>query len=315
MANVVAASGRMRHGDAGDGGTERGMELRVLRYFLAAAEEGSVTGGAELLRISQPTMSRQLQQLERELGVTLFERGQRSITLTPEGMLLRDRARALVELADKTISDVSNRSAGELDGEIAICCGELRGVDWIAERMAVFRARHPRVRFALFSATADVMQERLEQGLSDVAVMGGAIDAERFGFLNLPQADRWGVMMRDDDPLSGLDGITPDDLGGREVLMQYRPQVRGMLDNWFGGVRDEITVSGTYNLPLNAAIAVRHGLGVALCIDVGQVGEGLRFVPLTPHLDVPSVVVWKRNRTLNPSAAAFVEFLRSGGSI
>ncbi|MBT1162390.1 LysR family transcriptional regulator [Bifidobacterium sp. SO1] len=289
------------------------MELRVLRYFLAVAEEGSITGGAELLRISQPTMSRQLQQLERELGVTLFERGQRSVALTPEGMLLRDRARALVELADKTVNDVTNRSAEELNGEIAVCCGELRGVDWLADRMVAFRARHPHVRFALFSATADVMQERLEQGLSDVAVMGGSIDAERFDFLHLPHQDRWGVMMRDGDPLAGRGEIAPVDLRGREVLMQYRPQVRGMLDSWLGGVRDEIIVAGTYNLPLNAATAVRHGLGIALCIDVGQVGDGLRFVPLTPRLDVPSAVVWKRGRTLNPSAAAFVGSLRDAG--
>lgn len=290
------------------------MELRVLRCFLAVAEEGSITGGAELLRISQPTMSRQLQQLERELGVTLFERGQRSITLTPEGMLLRDRARALIELADKTVNDVTNRSTEDLDGEIAICCGELRGVDWLAERMVAFRARHPRVRFALFSATADVMQERLEQGLSDVAVIGGSIDAERFDFLHLPQSDRWGVMMRDDDALADRNEIMPVDLTGRDVLMQYRPQVRGMLDNWLGGVRDDITVAGTYNLPLNAATAVRHGLGIALCIDVGQIGDGLRFVPLTPRLDVPSAVVWRRGRTLNSSAVAFVKSLRDAGA-
>ncbi|MCH9275620.1 LysR family transcriptional regulator [Bifidobacterium amazonense] len=286
------------------------MELRVLRYFLAVAEEGSVTGGAELLRISQPTMSRQLQQLERELGVRLFERGQHAIALTSEGVLLRDRARALVELADRTVSEVTNHAETGLDGEIAVGCGELRGVDWLADRMAAFRALHPRVRFALFSATADVTRERMELGLSDIAVMSEPIDAERFDFLRLPQTDRWGVMMCDDDDLTRLDVITPDDLAGRALLMPYRPQARGTLDNWLGAVRAAVTVAGTYNLPLNAAVAVRHGLGPALCIDVGQIGEGLRFVPLEPRLDVPSAVAWKRGRVLNPAATAFVAFLR-----
>ncbi|KAA8823688.1 LysR family transcriptional regulator [Bifidobacterium reuteri] len=290
------------------------MELRVLRYFLAVAEEGNITWAAELLQISQPTLSRQLKQLEDELGVTLFTRGRHNITLTREGCLLRDRAQAIVELADKTEHEVSNGCSGELDGEISVSCGDVRAVEYLTARMAAFRRLHPRVRFVMVSTTADVIQERLDQGLSDVALMTEPVDMARFDFMRLDAVDEWGVMIRDDDPLviAGAATARPEDLVDRPLLMPFRPQVRAELLSWFGPLRDRVQVSCIFNLPLNAAMAVRQGVGAALCYDVGQVGEGLRFLPLAPHLEARSVVAWKRSSMHAPAVEAFIAFLREG---
>lgn len=293
---------------------ETTMELRVLRYFLAVAEEGNITWAAELLQISQPTLSRQLKQLEDELGVTLFTRGRHNITLTKEGRLLRDRAQAIVELADKTEREILNSCSEELDGEISVSCGDVRAVEYLTARMAAFRRLHPRVRFVMVSTTADVIQERLDQGRSDVALMTEPVDVARFDFMRLDAADEWGVMVRDDDPLvlAGARTARPEDLVDRPLLMPFRPQVRAELLSWFGPLRDRVQVSCIFNLPLNAAMAVRQGVGAALCYDVGQVGEGLRFLPLAPHLEARSVVARKRSIMHTPAAEAFIDFLREG---
>ena len=290
------------------------MELRVLRYFLAVAEEGNITWAAELLQISQPTLSRQLKQLEDELGVTLFTRGRHNITLTREGRLLRDRARSIVELADKTEREVSNGCDGELDGEISISCGDVHAVEFLTARMAAFRRLHPSVHFVMISTTADVIQERLDQGLSDVAVMTEPVDVARFNFARLVTTDEWGVMVRDDDPLvlNGNEAAHPEDLVNRPLLMPLRPQVRAELFSWFGPLHDKVQLACIFNLPLNAAVAVRQGLGAALCYNVGQIGEGLRFLPLIPHLEARSVVAWKRSRMHAPAVEAFIAFLREG---
>ncbi|KFI85213.1 transcriptional regulator, LysR family [Bifidobacterium reuteri DSM 23975] len=290
------------------------MELRVLRYFLAVAEEGNITWAAELLQISQPTLSRQLKQLEDELGVTLFTRGRHNITLTREGRLLRDRAQAIVELTDKTEREVSNGCSGELDGEISVSCGDVRAVEYLTARMAAFRRLHPHVRFVMVSTTADVIQERLDQGRSDVALMTEPVDVARFDFMRLDAADEWGVMVRDDDPLvlAGARTVRPEDLVDRPLLMPFRPQVRAELLSWFGPLRDKVQLACIFNLPLNAAMAVRQGVGAALCYDVGQVGEGLRFLPLAPHLEARSVVAWKRSSMHAPAVEAFIAFLREG---
>lgn len=288
------------------------MELRVLKYFLAVAEEGNITWAAELLRISQPTLSRQLKQLEEELGVTLFTRGPHNITLTREGQLLRDRARSIVELAEKTERDIAGIPHTELEGCVSVCCGETRSVDYLTSRMADFRREHPRVRFTMLSATANVIRSRIDQGLCDVALMTEPINVERYGFLRLGMADVWGAMVRDDDELASLDVVRPDDLVGRDLLLPYRAEVLGELFNWFGHLRDESRLACTYNLPLNAAVAVRQGVGVALCYNVGQCGEDLRHIPLHPHLEASSVVAWRRSGVVTPAASAFIDYLKAG---
>ena len=285
------------------------MELRVLRYFLAAAEEGNITWAAQLLRISQPTLSRQLKQLEEELGVTLFERGAHAIALTDEGRLLYERANTIVALADKTRADLT-ASAGDLTGDIAVGCGEVRAMSFLTERMAAFRAIHPRVRFAVSSTTTDVIEERIDQGLLDFGLLAEPVDMSAYEFLHTGVTERWCALVPDGHALVGRDALSPTDLTDCELLLPSRESVRRVVTNWFGRSEDELDVAGWCNLPANGANMAAHGLGVYLCLDLGIEYPGVRHVPLAPALESGSAVVWKRHGAVSPAAAEFARFLR-----
>ncbi|WP_278814731.1 LysR family transcriptional regulator [Bifidobacterium pullorum] len=292
-------------------GGRSNIDLRVLRYFLAVADEGNITWAAELLRISQPTLSRQLKGLEDALGVTLFHRGPHQISLTPEGRLLRERAQELVQLADKMEREVRELH-GSLSGIIAIGCAETHSMDWLARCIAAFRRRYPEVEFEVRTCTADVTGDRLEQGLADLGLVTEPLDVSKYDYLRTHIDDRWGVLMRADDPLAELDEIRPDDLDGRALILPFREEVRSELISWMGGSLRSVAVAGLCDLSINVMTMVRGGVGLAMSFGLG-VAEDLRFKPLNPVLESGGAVIWKRGRTLNPAAAAFVEFLRTEG--
>ena len=167
------------------------MELRVLKYFLVVAREENITRSAQLLHITQPTLSRQLMQLEDELGVQLFKRSKYRIILTDDGMLLRRRAQEIVDLAEKIEREFQNRNE-ELSGEIAIGCGETNSMSFLSERIADFRREHPLVSFNIYSATADDIKDRLEKGLLDLGLLAEPVEIGRYDFIRMPKRDIWG---------------------------------------------------------------------------------------------------------------------------
>ena len=285
------------------------MELRVLRYFLAVAEEGNITWAAQLLRISQPTLSRQLKQLEEELGVTLFERGAHAIALTEEGRLLVERARTIVALADKTRADL-RMGVGGLSGEVAVGCGEVRAMSFLTRRMAVFRSLHPQVRFVVSSTTSDIIQERLEQGLLDFGLLSEPVDVDEYEFLRTGMVERWCVLVPDGHPLAAREALSPVDLRDETLLLPSRDPVRRVLVNWFGEDAGRMDVAGLCDLPSNGANMAANGLGVFLCLDLDIDYPGVRCVPLVPALENGTVVVWKRHGVPSPAAAEFARFLR-----
>ena len=284
------------------------MELRVLRYFLAVAREGNITRAAALLHLTQPTLSRQLMHLEEELGVTLFHRSQYRIVLTEEGHLLRRRAQEIVDLADRTAREFSRRDA-ELSGEIAIGAGESRSMTFLSRAVASFRALHPQVTFRLFSANADDVKERLETGLLDLGLLTEPVDVGRYSFRRLTEKDRWGVLVREDMPLAALESVTPEALSSVPLLISGRETVQQELASWFGSFWDRLQIAATYNLILNAANMVRHGVGAALCFDLDIAFDGLRFLPLSPALETGTVLAWKKDQPLTPAVQAFHQYL------
>lgn len=292
-------------------GVRSGVDLRVLRYFLAVADEGNITWAAELLQISQPTLSRQLKGLEDALGVTLFHRGPHQISLTPEGRLLRERAQELVQLAGKMEREVRELH-GSLSGTIAISCAETHSMDWLARCIAAFRQRYPEVEFEMRTCTADVTGDRLEQGLADLGLVTEPLDVSRYDYLRTHIDDRWGILMRPDDPLSTLNEIRPEDLAGRALILPFREEVRGELVSWMGGSLRAVSTAGLCDLSINVMAMVRGGVGLAMSFGLG-VPDDLCFKPLSPVLESGGAVIWKRGRTLTPAAAAFVEFLRTEG--
>lgn len=285
------------------------MELRVLRYFLAVAREENITRAASLLHVTQPTLSRQLMQLE-ELGVKLFRRGQYRVVLTDEGMLLRRRAQEILELAEKAERELS-RSGGELSGEIAIGCGETRSMTTLSRHIRLFRERYPQVRFRIYGAIADDVKERIEKGLLDMGLLMEPVDIGRYAFHRLPEKDRWGVLVPEDHPLAAKGGAAPQDLLGEPLLLSGRELIRQELAGWFGEAYGAIQVAAEYNLILNAANMVKNGVGLALCFDLDCVASGLHFVPLDPTLETGTVLAWKKDQTGSPAAEEFLRQMRN----
>lgn len=286
------------------------MELRVLRYFLAVAEEGNITWDAQLLRISQPTLSRQLKQLEEELGVTLFERGSHTITLTEEGRLLHERAQTIVSLADKTEFELK-QSGNDLSGEIAVGCGEVRGMTLLSQRMAAFREQHPNVRFRVTSTTSDIIQEQIEQGLMDFGLLTDPVDVSQYEFLRTGITEHWSAMVLGNHPLAERESLTPQNLKDVPLLFPVRTPIHNLLLNWFGQYADQArtNIAGYCSLTNNAVVMVTNGLGISLGLDLGMCYPGVRAIPLSPTLQTGSVIVWKKQASTSPAAAEFARFL------
>lgn len=286
------------------------MELRVLRYFLTVAHEGNITKAAQLLHITQPTLSRQLMQLEEELGVKLFRRGKYNVSLTEDGMLLKRRAQEIVALSDKTIHEFSCKG-GALAGEIAIGCGETKAMAFLSDCMLSFRREHPEVRFNIYSAIADDIKERIEKGILDIGLLMEPVDIAKYEFIRMPLKEKWGVLVRSDSDISGREAVCPQDLAKIPLLMAKRELVRNELASWFGDFYEQLQIAATYNLILNAAVMVRSGVGSALGFDLGAVYEDLRFIPLSPELRTGSVLVWKKNQMLPEAAMRFIQHIKN----
>lgn len=286
------------------------MELRVLRYFLAVAREENITKAAALLHVTQPTLSRQLMQLEDELGVKLFRRSQYRVVLTEDGMLLRRRAQEIVELADKAERELQHHEE-ELTGEVAIGCGETAAMTFLSEHIRTFRRQHPLVQFRIYSAIADDVKERIEKGLLDMGLLAEPVDIGRYAFLRMPQKDRWGVLLPKEHPLARKETVAPNDLIGVPLLISGRETVRNEPAGWFGDAYEKIEVAATFNLILNAANMVKNGFGAALCYDFGSLSDVLTFVPLSPTLETGTVLAWKKDQACSPAAEQFLGCIKN----
>lgn len=286
------------------------MELRVLKYFLAVAREENITRAAALLHLTQPTLSRQLMQLEEELGVQLFHRSRYHIVLTDEGMLLRRRAQELVDLAEKTEREFACRET-ELMGEISIGAGETRSMSFLSRAMVSFRTLYPKVTFRIFSANADDVKERLDMGILDMGLLTEPVDVGKYAFCRMREKDLWGVLVRADSPLAVMEAVTPQDLEDVPLLISGREIVQRELASWFGERWEKLQIAATFNLVLNAANMVRCGVGTALCFDLNTAFDDLRFLPLSPRMETGTVLVWKKDQILTPAVEAFHQHIKN----
>lgn len=286
------------------------MELRVLQYFLAAAREENITKAAALLHITQPTLSRQLMQMEEELGVKLFRRGKHSILLTEEGMLLRRRAQEIVDLAEKTAKELKH---GEemVSGEISIGCGETQNMRPLSEMIAFFQQKYPDVSFNIYTAIADDVKERLENGLLDMGLLLEPVEVSRYHYVRMPLREKWQVLMRRDWRLAEKQTITPEDLAGVPLIIAKRQSVRNKFENWFSYGREKLHIVSTCNLSHhNQSIMVESGIGAALVMEFVCNQDTLCLRPLEPVLESGCVLVWKKNLTLSPTIQRFIEYVK-----
>lgn len=286
------------------------MEFRVLQYFLAVAREENITRAASLLHITQPTLSRQLMQMEEELGVKLFRRGKHSIQLTEDGMLLRRRAQEIIDLTEKTQKELKHGEEA-ISGEISIGCGETKNMKPLSRMIASFRQKYPDVSFDIYTAIADDVKERLENGVLDMGLLLEPVEISRYHYLRMPLKEKWYVLMRKDSPLAEKQAITPDDLANVPLIAAKRQSVRNELENWFGSDREGLHIVLTCNLSHNnQSVMVESGIGAAIVMEFSHNSDTLCLRPLEPEIISGCVLVWKKNLTLSPAMVHFIAHIK-----
>ena len=292
------------------------MELRVLKYFLTVAREGSITGAANSLHLTQPTLSRQLQELEKELGQKLLVRGKYRVTLTQEGLMLRKRAEEIVDMVEKTEAEFSALK-DRIGGDIYIGCGETDSMRYIAQIMRDIQLKYSDIKFHIHSGNAEDVTEKLDKGLIDFGILIQPIDLSKYDYITMPAKDTWGVIMRKDSPLAQKVVIKMEDLlnipiiASRQMSRKYSA-ASGVLD-WCGENFDNLNITATYNLVYNAAIMVEEGIGYAVTLDklVNTTGQtNVCFRPLSPKLESGLDIVWKKHQVFSPAAEIFLTELK-----
>lgn len=285
------------------------MELRVLNYFLMVAREENITKAAQLLHVTQPTLSRQLMQLEEELGVKLFDRSSHSIILTGEGMLLKRRAQEMLTLAEKAKAELK-QDEESLAGKISIGAGELLSMEELSEWINLFQKKHPLVSFELYSGMADNIKNRMESGTIDLGLLLEPVDTSKYEFIRMKTREEWCALVPVDTALAKKEFVTPEDLVSLPVLLPSRISVRNELSSWLGDYMQNLNVAATFNLTYNAVAMAKKASCVILSLKLHCHYDGMIFVPLKPSLMLSSVLTWKERQIFSPATTAFIEFVK-----
>lgn len=285
------------------------MELRTLRYFLTTANEGNITKAAEILHVTQPTLSRQLMELERELGTTLILRGKKGVTLTDDGLFFRQRAEEIVELADRAEKAFVERD-GAISGVVSIGATEAIGSRMLAKIMKRFSEKYPLVQFHLYNEMADNIKDKIDKGLVDIGLLLEPVDTSKYEYVRLSQKETWGVLMMDSHPLADRESISVEEIAGYPLILPLRENVRAEILNWLGKEERELSIPLYYTLLSNAVLMVEVGMGCAFCLDGALAihsSPKLRFIPITPEHTTRSVLLWKKNQLFTPVTSLFIQ--------
>ena len=292
------------------------MEIRVLKYFLTVAEIGNITKAANSMHLTQPTLSRQLQDLEKELGQKLFKRGSKNITLTPEGMILRKRAEEILNLVEKTENEFFSFK-DEIAGDIYIGAGETKTIKLIADIMKLLQKEYPKIKFHIVSGDSEDLSEKLDKGILDFCIFIEPFICDKYNHIKLNKKDTWGILLRKDDPLAKKKNVKIEDIIDLPILIS-RQAIKKTFENnpiinWFGDNLEKLKIAGTYNLLYNAAIMTENKIGYALGLDrliKDTLDSPLTFRPLNPKLEVSVSIAWKKNQIFSKPAKLFLEELQ-----
>lgn len=288
------------------------MDIRVLQYFLAVAREESITKAAETLRMTQPPLSRQLKDLEEELGKQLLIRGSKKVTLTEDGMLLRKRAEELVDLMEKTKAELAS-SNENINGDVYIGCGETESISLFAEAAHNLQRKHPLIHYHIYSGDASRVIEKLDKGLIDFGLFVGSVDVTKYEYIKLPMKDTWGVLMRKDSPLADKGVIAAEDLRDKPLILSHQASGNGEVMSWLKTDISRLPIVATYDLIYNAAKFVEKGFGYVIALDklIDTTGSGnLCFRPLYPALEAELCIAWKKYQVLSRAAVTFLRQLQ-----
>lgn len=288
------------------------MELRVLKYFLVIAQQGSFSAAARQLHVTQPTLSRQIMELEEDVGSQLLIRGKRRTTLTEAGKYLRSRAEEILELAKRTKSTLGG-TAAEVFGDVYIAGGETKAMSLVARAMKKTRDSYSNIKFHIYSGNAEAVSERLDKGLADFGVFISPGNFDKYEYLTLPLKDIWGVLLRTDHPLAEKAYVTPEDFAKLDLILSAQDRITDEISGWLGENREKLNVVATYTLLYNAALMVKAGLGVAMCLDEianTSAGSSICFRPFKPDLSVEINFAWKKNQMFSSASEKFLETMQ-----
>ncbi|MBU3213816.1 LysR family transcriptional regulator [Clostridium estertheticum] len=287
------------------------MEIRILRNFLEIAREENMTRAAERLHISQPSLSKQMKVLESELGKKLFIRSNYNLHLTDEGMLLRKRAEDLLDLSDKIIHEF--KSLDDITGgDIYLGCAESYLIKYLAMAIKSLQTHHPQIRYHITSGDTVLVAEQLDKGLLDFAFIVEPPNLSKYNYLEIPETDTFGLLLKKDHPLSNKPCLTVDDLLPYAIFCSEQ-SIHSDLTRWCGEKIDQMNISATFNLTNNAAVFVREGLGLALTFDkLLEISDSssLCFRPLSPTLEVKMYIIWKKYQVFTPAASLLLEEMK-----
>lgn len=287
------------------------MEIRVLKYFLAVASVGSITKAAEVLHITQPTLSRQLMELEEELGTPLFVRGKRSIALTESGIMFQQRVREIISLIDKAEKEITDENQ-LVGGVISVGCVESMASLILPEAMAGFSRKYPMVRYEVYTADGDDIKSKLDSGALDIGILVEPVETSKYDFMRLKVTDSWGLVMRNDDKLADKESIDVSDLLDLPLIVPRRTIVKDEIADWLGTGSGQLNIVASVNLLTNALLLAEMKLGYIVTIEGAYLirpKEGTRFVPFSPAKSSGHVVAWKKNRIFNKATRLFVDEL------
>ena len=289
------------------------MDIRVLQYFLAVAREESITRAAETLQMTQPPLSRQLKDLEDELGKKLLIRGSKKVTLTEDGMLLRKRAEELVDLMEKTKAELAG-SDENIAGEIYIGGGETDAISFFAEVAGKLQKKYPLLHYHIYSGDAEIVMEKLDKGLIDFGLLVGPVDVSKYDYMRLPVSDTWGVLMRKDAPLAQQDVVRAEDLWDKPLIVSHQTSISNDMMAWLRTDVKKLNIAMTYDLIYNASHFVKKGIGYAIALDklINTTGESeLCFRPLYPTLEAALCIAWKKYQVFSKASQEFLRQLQN----
>ncbi len=289
------------------------MDIRVLQYFLAVAREESITKAAETLHMTQPPLSRQLRDLEEELGKQLLIRGSKKVTLTEAGMLLRKRAEEMVDLMEKTKAEISS-SDENINGEIYIGGGETDAISFFAQVAGKLQKKYSLIHYHIYSGDSERVLERLDKGLIDFGLLVGQVDIEKYDYMKLPIADTWGVLMKKDSPLAEKEVICAEDLWDKPLVLSHQASRDSEMLSWLKMDPSKLNIVLTYDLIYNASHFVKKGLGYAIALDkiINTTGNSeLCFCPLYPPMKAELCIVWKKHQVFGRASNIFLRELKN----
>lgn len=288
------------------------MDSRVLKYFLTVAQLGNITKAAEVLHITQPTLSRQIMDLEEEIGATLLIRGRREVTLTDSGVILQQRASEILSLIDKMENDILKNDE-LVCGTVSIGCVESNISSELSAVISEFHERYPLVTYDLYGANGDDIKEKLDIGCIDLGIVLEPVETAKYDYIRLPRGEQWGVIVGKDDPLAEKAYVNAEELQKLPLILSRRAIVIDEISKWLGVQRMQLNIFMTHNLLTNALPLVENKQGIILCIEGAfqiRPSDKLCFVPLHPKRVSNHVIIWKKNKILSGATLIFLEFLK-----